>query len=75
MRPIQVFFAALAAHQAQAYLVAPPGTPAPGATEDCSAWVQQSYDLTCDTIEEYFGMTAAEFEAWVSGFLGLFWRY
>ncbi|KAJ8121084.1 hypothetical protein ONZ43_g2376 [Nemania bipapillata] len=51
---------------AQSYLVAPPGTPAPGAISSCSEWVQQSYVITCDIIEQFYGMTAAEFEAWSS---------
>lgn len=55
---------ALALRSAQAYLVPPDGTAAPGATEDCSAWVQDSYLLTCAIIEESFGMTEAQFEEW-----------
>ena len=49
------------------YLVSPPdgGTAAPGASPECSAWVQQSYSLTCEDIEEYFEITEAEFEEWV----------
>jgi hypothetical protein len=50
----------------RAYLVTPPGAAAPGSTADCSEWVQQSYSLTCAIIEEFYGLTAAEFEAWVS---------
>ncbi|KAF5869956.1 uncharacterized protein Bfra_010101 [Botrytis fragariae] len=45
-------------------LGASPGTAAPGASEDCSAWVQQSYSLTCADIEAYYGITEVEFEAW-----------
>ncbi len=57
---------ALALRAAEAYLVSPDGTAAPGASKDCSAWVQDSYLLTCAIIEEYYGMTEAEFIAWVS---------
>lgn len=55
-------------HYANAqYLVPPPdgGTPAPGASTDCSAWVQQSYEMTCEIIEVYYGITQANFEKWV----------
>ncbi|KAI0903549.1 hypothetical protein F4823DRAFT_269713 [Ustulina deusta] len=55
---------ALALRAAEAYLVSPDGTAAPGASKDCSAWVQDSYLLTCAIIEEYYGMTEAEFIAW-----------
>ncbi|KAI1127539.1 hypothetical protein F5Y10DRAFT_191562 [Nemania abortiva] len=54
----------LALRAAEAYLVSPDGTAAPGASEDCSAWVQDSYLLTCAIIEEYYGMTEAQFIAW-----------
>ncbi|KAI1464713.1 LysM domain-containing protein [Daldinia caldariorum] len=54
----------LALPLAKAYLVAPPGTPAPGAASGCSEWVQQSYGLTCAIIEQFYGISAAEFEAW-----------
>jgi hypothetical protein len=50
----------------EAYLVSPPGVAAPGADADCSEWVEQSYGLTCAIIEEFYGMTEAQFEAWVS---------
>lgn len=49
-----------------AYLVAPDGTAAPGASTDCSEWVQDSYDLTCAIVEEFYGITEAEYEEWVS---------
>ncbi|KAI0476852.1 hypothetical protein F4859DRAFT_65195 [Xylaria cf. heliscus] len=55
---------ALALRTAEAYLVSPDGTAAPGASEDCSAWVQDSYLLTCAIIEKYYGMTEAQFIAW-----------
>lgn len=55
---------ALVLRSAEAYLVSPDGTAAPGATEDCSAWVQDSYLLTCAIIEATFGMTEAQFEEW-----------
>ncbi|KAL4744688.1 hypothetical protein BDW72DRAFT_199341 [Aspergillus terricola var. indicus] len=48
----------------QGYLVSPPGTAAPGTTDDCSEWIEYSSSLTCALIEQYFGMTEAEFEAW-----------
>ncbi|OOQ86417.1 hypothetical protein PEBR_21486 [Penicillium brasilianum] len=48
----------------QGYLVSPPGTAAPGTTDDCSGWIEYSSSLTCALIEQYFGMTEAEFEAW-----------
>jgi hypothetical protein len=48
------------------YLVSLPGTAAPGTTDDCSEWIEYSSSLTCALIEQYFGMTEAEFEAWVS---------
>ena len=60
--------ATLTVHFASAqYLVAVPsgGIAAPGTTADCSAWVQQSYSLTCELIEVYFNITEAEFELWV----------
>lgn len=50
---------------AGAYLVTPPGTVAPGTTDDCSKWVEYSSGLTCSYIEKLYGMTEAEFEAWV----------
>ncbi|KAJ4424542.1 hypothetical protein N0V82_000866 [Gnomoniopsis sp. IMI 355080] len=55
---------ALVLRSAEAYLVSPDGTAAPGATEDCSAWVQDSNLLTCAIIEASFGMTEAQFEEW-----------
>lgn len=65
MRPCLAWaLSALALRSAEAYLVSPDGTAAPGATEDCSAWVQDSYLLTCAIIEESFGMTEAQFEEW-----------
>lgn len=48
------------------YLVAPPGTAAPGTTIDCSEWLEYSSSLTCSLIEQLFGMIEAEFEEWVS---------
>ncbi|KAK3941414.1 hypothetical protein QBC46DRAFT_458301 [Diplogelasinospora grovesii] len=64
MKPFRLISSALALRLAEAYLVAPPGTPAPGATSSCSEWVQQSYGLTCAIIEQFYGMTAAQFESW-----------
>jgi hypothetical protein len=49
-----------------AYLVSPPGTAAPGTSSECSKWVEYSSSLTCALIEEYYSITEAEFEAWVS---------
>ncbi|OOQ86161.1 hypothetical protein PEBR_22597 [Penicillium brasilianum] len=49
---------------AEAYLVSPAGTAAPGTTEDCTQWVEYSTGLTCTLLETYFGMTEAEFEEW-----------
>ncbi|KAK7184907.1 LysM domain-containing protein [Paraphaeosphaeria sporulosa] len=49
---------------AQAYLVGPPGTPAPGATSSCSGWAQSSYGMTCSIIERLFGMTEAQLKQW-----------
>tara|TARA_R110002060_G_scaffold42483_11_gene53932 strand:+ start:352 stop:567 length:216 start_codon:yes stop_codon:yes gene_type:complete len=50
------------------YLVSPPdgGIAAPGASADCSAWVQQAYSLSCGDIEAYYGITEAKFEEWVT---------
>lgn len=66
MKSIRFLASALALCLVDAYLVTPPGTPAPGAASACSAWVQASYGLTCDIIYRFYGMTAAEFEEWVS---------
>ncbi|KAE8324059.1 hypothetical protein BDV39DRAFT_217404 [Aspergillus sergii] len=49
---------------AGAYLVTPPGTVAPDTTDGCSKWVEYSSGLTCSYIENLYGMTEAEFEAW-----------
>lgn len=68
MKLIKLVSSALAFRAADAYLVAPPGTAAPGATQSCSDWVQQSYGLTCAIIEKFYGMTDAQFQAWVSGY-------
>ncbi|GAQ08984.1 hypothetical protein ALT_6305 [Aspergillus lentulus] len=64
MKPLRFLASALALCLVDAYLVTPPGTPAPGAASACSAWVQASYGLTCDIIHRFYGMTAAEFEEW-----------
>lgn len=69
MKLFNLVSAFLAFRLTNAYLVAPPGTPAPGADSGCSEWVQQSYGLTCAIIEQFFGMSAAQFEAWVSNSL------
>ncbi|KAF2634390.1 LysM domain-containing protein [Massarina eburnea CBS 473.64] len=64
MKLTSLIHSAFALHAAEAYLVAPPGTPAPGATQECSDWVQQSYGLTCAIIEKFYGMTEVQFQAW-----------
>ncbi|KAK1766314.1 hypothetical protein QBC33DRAFT_542494 [Phialemonium atrogriseum] len=64
MKPLRLLSSVFALHLAEGYLVSPPGTPAPGAAADCSAWVQNSYSLTCDIVERFFGMSLAQFEAW-----------
>jgi hypothetical protein len=48
------------------YLVAPPGTPYPEASEDCSGWVEGTTSLTCAEVEEAYYITAAELQSWVS---------
>ncbi|EEQ32195.1 LysM domain-containing protein [Microsporum canis CBS 113480] len=64
MRLFTLFFTSLIFRQAASYLVSPPGTPAPGATVECTDWVQQSYGLTCAIIKQFYGMSAAQFEKW-----------
>ncbi|KAL2201647.1 putative LysM domain protein [Sarocladium strictum] len=64
MKLLWLVCSALATCLADAYLVAPPGAPAPGAISSCSAWVQHSYGLTCDMITRNFGMTFVQFEEW-----------
>ncbi|RWA06976.1 hypothetical protein EKO27_g8135 [Xylaria grammica] len=64
MKPFTLLSSALALSLAEAYLVAPPGTAAPGASSQCSEWIEMSYGLTCAIIERIYGITAAEFEAW-----------
>lgn len=61
----QIVCALVSIELVSAYLVAPPGTAAPGTTSSCSGWVQMSYSLTCAIIESYFGLTETEFEEWV----------
>jgi hypothetical protein len=51
---------------AQAYLVDPPGTAAPGASSSCSGWAQASYGMTCSIIERLFGMTEVQLKQWAS---------
>ncbi|KAL2831691.1 hypothetical protein BDW59DRAFT_157657 [Aspergillus cavernicola] len=48
----------------QGYLIPPPGTAAPGITDECSQWPQYSSSLTCAWIEQLFGMTEAQFAEW-----------
>ncbi|KAI1131229.1 LysM domain protein [Nemania abortiva] len=64
MRYIALALSTLVIPWVEAYLVSPPGTPAPGATADCSAWVQDSYGTTCTIIERIYGMTEAQFLSW-----------
>lgn len=56
---------ALALSRAEAYLVSPAGTAAPGTIDTCSEWVQDSYALTCAIIETFYGLTEEQFEEWV----------
>jgi hypothetical protein len=63
---LNIFLTLLSLHDVEGYLVSPPGTPAPGAAEGCSAWVESSYSLTCDIVSRFYGMSLAQFEAWVS---------
>ncbi|PWY70846.1 hypothetical protein BO94DRAFT_609132 [Aspergillus sclerotioniger CBS 115572] len=66
MKPFTWVLAALSLPlgQAAAYLVTPPGTPAPGSTEDCSYWIAYIEHATCELIEEVYQITAAQFEEW-----------
>ncbi|KAL6230022.1 hypothetical protein BDW75DRAFT_234733 [Aspergillus navahoensis] len=64
MKLTHLFWHLLATSRAGAYLVSPPGTAAPGTTEDCTQWVEYSSGLTCELLESYFGMMEAEFEEW-----------
>jgi hypothetical protein len=48
-----------------AYLVPPPGTVGPGTTSECSGWADYASLVTCSIAEEQYGITEAEFEAWV----------
>ncbi|KAL4981877.1 hypothetical protein BDW68DRAFT_183077 [Aspergillus falconensis] len=64
MNPIYHLCYFLGLSLAGAYLVSPPGTAAPGTTEDCTQWVEYSSDLTCAWIETLFGMAEAQFEEW-----------
>lgn len=73
MKLLHLISSVLFFSQARAYLVSPPGAAAPGATAECSEWVQESYSLTCTIIEEFYGLTVAQFQAWVS-FNSLFYR-
>lgn len=71
MKFISSISLALAAQLSSAYLVSPPGTAAPGATNECSKWTEDTNGLTCDILVEYYGFTLAQFEEWVSEPLGL----
>ncbi|ETS06285.1 LysM domain-containing protein [Trichoderma reesei RUT C-30] len=64
MKAFSYLSAALALNVADAYLVNPPGAAAPGTTSSCSGWIQKSYGLTCEIIEQYYGMTEEQFESW-----------
>ncbi|KAF5137709.1 hypothetical protein E5D57_001488 [Metarhizium anisopliae] len=65
MKALASILVVLAASLAEGYLVSPQGTPAPGATKDCSAWVQQSLGQTCASIESAYGMSSAKFQEWL----------
>ncbi|KAF1819303.1 carbohydrate-binding module family 50 protein [Dissoconium aciculare CBS 342.82] len=52
------------AGQVGCYLVAPPGPPAPGSDPGCTMWFQDSYGLNCSIVEQYYGLTESQFEAW-----------
>jgi hypothetical protein len=75
MKPFQLLASALAFIVADAYLVTPPGTVAPGAISTCSEWVQASYGMTCEIIHRLFGMTDTEFELWVSPYASCLGSY
>jgi hypothetical protein len=47
------------------YLVSPPGTAYPGASTDCSGWVESTTGLSCADVEETYYITESEFETWV----------
>jgi hypothetical protein len=47
------------------YLVSPPGTAYPGASADCSGWVEGTTGLSCADVEEAYYITESEFESWV----------
>ncbi|KAL7817794.1 carbohydrate-binding module family 50 protein [Trichoderma gracile] len=64
MKTFSLPFAALAFRLTDAYLVNPPGAAAPGTTSDCSGWVQSSSALTCEIIEQKYGMTEVQFVSW-----------
>ncbi|KAL4861861.1 hypothetical protein BDV12DRAFT_203586 [Aspergillus spectabilis] len=64
MKFLRLIAPALSLCLADAYLVAPPGTPAPGAHDACSAWIQSSYGLTCEIIRRFWGMSQEELEEW-----------
>ncbi|KAL4983791.1 hypothetical protein BDW68DRAFT_181273 [Aspergillus falconensis] len=64
MKFTHLFRHLLVTSRAGAYLVSPPGTAAPGTTEDCTQWVEYSSGLTCELLETYFGMMEAGFEEW-----------
>ncbi|KAJ0413108.1 hypothetical protein BJY00DRAFT_320114 [Aspergillus carlsbadensis] len=64
MQHTYLFWPLLPISLAAAYLVCPPGTAAPGTTDDCTQWVEYSSGLTCELLETLFGMTEAEFEEW-----------
>lgn len=66
MKSFGLLTAVLAFRLTFAYLVNPPDTAAPGATSNCSGWVQQSYDLTCELIEKLYGITEVQLASWVS---------
>lgn len=65
MKFLRVLSSALALRLAEAYLVAPPGPAAPGASSQCSAWVESSYGLSCEIVMRFYGLSLAQFIEWV----------
>ncbi|PYI04037.1 hypothetical protein BO78DRAFT_450237 [Aspergillus sclerotiicarbonarius CBS 121057] len=62
--PLALLFSSLAG----AYLVPPPGTAAPGANPNCSAWIIAGPAVTCALVLEAARISEADFEDWVSFF-------
>lgn len=62
----KITLASIAVSLVSGYLVAPPGTAAPGTTDSCSKWVMAISGMTCEMVESAYGITEADFESWVS---------